>query len=547
MLQIRNRKELVKKLKDQPPKVAATIALRIALRSLPVLAREIKTATAGSDAKSKHRFLPYFRAIIAARFVQYVDDRERVYAYAYAAAAHEAAVSADEAAGIVATDSIGRAISAAAAAADAAANATRNSDATFDAGFAAEAVARAEIWQAVEIDVTKLYDGAALKSVLESPLWPIDPSKWTGKAWADLSIRLLAIAPHWQVWIDWYNAILEGKPAWGLPRDRAEAIMGEAVLWPDDEWKRGPDHINPRLQALVEAAKALPEQDPTATRFKGRPREPIRIAPRHPGDGLTDTPEQRDWHGEIRQKIADIKAFGPNELGPNLAKGVDQFSRSLGRNIREGRWVAIWSSANTLRSKLAAHDKAPKGEPDPAKLKHDVAESLRDLVETYNQFVIGDEKLSARDAQRLGPQERETVEAEVKLGKAVIKVAVKTDRVFDLEAREELQRHLANADAAGKNLHGDQALEQSRKTMRNAILEIAKTGRDEIRHALRKTTEGVYSEAGKTIFTKLKDNPSEVVTFISQNGQALIDYATQALHSPALVNIVEQVVKLFGG
>jgi len=323
--------------------------------------------------------------------------------------------------------------------------------------------------------------------------------------------------------------------------------MGEAVLWPDADWEKGADFINPRLQALVDEAKALPEQNPTATCFKGRPREPIRIARCHPGDGLTNTSEQRDWHNEVCKKIANLKLFSPNALGPTLANDIDQFSGSLGRSVREGRWIAVWSTANTLRRKLAAHDTAPIEGQDPARLQHDVAETLRDLVETYNQFVIGDEKLSARDAQRFGPQERETVEAEVKLGKAVIKIAVKADRVFDLEAREELQRHLANADAAEKNIHGDQALEQSRKTMRNAILEIAKTGRDEIRHAMRKTTEGVYSEAGKTIFTKLKDNPSEVVTFISQNGQALIDYATQALHSPALVNIVEQVVKLFGG
>lgn len=108
-----------------------------------------------------------------------------------------------------------------------------------------------EMWLAIAADAQYIAQGGTLAKLTENALWPSHPS-WAIFAWTELSKSLHSIAPHWKVWVDWYSAILDGKPAWGLSRERSEAIMGDAVLWPKGNWNSGPDHINPRIQALID-------------------------------------------------------------------------------------------------------------------------------------------------------------------------------------------------------------------------------------------------------------------------------------------------------
>lgn len=124
------------------------------------------------------------------------------------------------------------------------------------------------IWKTVNVDIYSLERSAFEKKLLASPLWPNGIPGWARAAWNELKARLHSIAPHWLVWTAWYQAQLAGRPAWGLPRPEAEALMGKAIQWADGEWMAGPDHINPRLEALVRAAggeigrEKLPLDDP---------------------------------------------------------------------------------------------------------------------------------------------------------------------------------------------------------------------------------------------------------------------------------------------
>jgi len=260
--QIRNRKELEAWLKDKPGEVASVIALRAALRVLATMALEFRFSKTPPATISSRLCLPVFRVIAAARFVRYAPNRDLA-----ARAAVYAAHAADVAAVAVNADAFAARADVAADAVNAAAFAARTANVAYAAAAAAFAARAAnsaaaddaEIWQAIGIDATHFDERAEARTVLESALWTGNPPNWASEAWADLSTRLRAIAPHWQVWIDWYNAILNGTPAWGLPRERAEAIMGEAVLWSDDRWEKVPDVINPRLKALVDAARKPPE------------------------------------------------------------------------------------------------------------------------------------------------------------------------------------------------------------------------------------------------------------------------------------------------
>jgi hypothetical protein len=68
----------------------------------------------------------------------------------------------------------------------------------------------------------------------------------------------------------------------------------------------------------------------------------------------------------------------------------------------------LWSTANSLRSILAAHDAVKNyDEVHPARLDLGAAEGLRDVVDTFNQLAVADPNLRLRDSHRLGPQEVE--------------------------------------------------------------------------------------------------------------------------------------------
>ena len=269
MGQITNIKELEEWLKGQPPEVAAVVALRAALRVLPAVVDEFRIGKNLPIPHFDRLYLSIFRADAAARFAHYAFYGNRAAAaYATARATTPIVVRGEidastGVANIAASVYVLKASVSAAAAATAhlagdTATASYASDAAASATSAPAAFpgGRREVWQAVSADSKPLFKGEISATLLEGPLWPAGLPNWAGKAWTELTLHLISLYPHWQVWIDWYDAILEGKPAWGLPRERAEAIMGEAVLWPNEDWEKGPDHINPRLQALIDAAKA---------------------------------------------------------------------------------------------------------------------------------------------------------------------------------------------------------------------------------------------------------------------------------------------------
>jgi hypothetical protein len=87
--------------------------------------------------------------------------------------------------------------------------------------------------------------------------------------WAKLIEQLWRLegAGDWDgVWINWYEAVRDGRAPWGLPRAAGEQILIVAMLWPQAEWNKGFVHINKRIAGLIEAARAEqsppPEPDP---------------------------------------------------------------------------------------------------------------------------------------------------------------------------------------------------------------------------------------------------------------------------------------------
>lgn len=152
----------------------------------------------------------------------------------------------------------------------------------------------------------------------------------------------------------------------------------------------------------------------------------IGIRPLSADDRLAETTEIIDLYQECRQKASELRRLGMNMLGDNLGQRLSLLVDRMPKDASLASERQLWSTGNTLRSVLAAHDAVKHyDELHPAKLDPGVAESLRDVVDTFNQLAVVDPKLRMRDAHRLGPQENEKAIAEIR---AASKIALDAAR-----------------------------------------------------------------------------------------------------------------------
>jgi hypothetical protein len=101
--------------------------------------------------------------------------------------------------------------------------------------------------------------------------------------------------------------------------------------------------------------------------------------------------KQTELYSELRRKTRELSGLSHNQLG-DLSAPIDIFGEALPENIEAVSIIRLWSRGNTLRRRLDAHEIAVgSAEPsDPARLTLSVAGRLRDLVETFNVFIVGE-------------------------------------------------------------------------------------------------------------------------------------------------------------
>ncbi len=120
-----------------------------------------------------------------------------------------------------------------------------------------------------ETDLVALFEQALWPTVLKLPLFEnesnnkrldvedarLPPPKWWLNRWKILRKTLLAAGDDWEVWTQWYESLANHpSTCWRLPRQRADAIMAEALQWDEAEWEKGSAHVNRRIRELIEGA-----------------------------------------------------------------------------------------------------------------------------------------------------------------------------------------------------------------------------------------------------------------------------------------------------
>jgi hypothetical protein len=252
MAQITSREELEAWLKDKPTDWAQVIAVRAALRVLPI---------AFAPTVSESWVTNFSFALFRATLVSWDIINIPVYGKDAMRSARNASENTDNY----------KAQSVSSSAADAA-YAAYVSDTDGASDFAADAASNAEqvldrgiFWPNVAADCNWLESQStigALASLLAwVALWPeVSPIGLTSE-WREASKRLLQIDPSYVVWLNWYDRRIAGEhSAFDIPADidrsYDKAILARiSNIENEDFWGKGATYVNTTLQSWIDEAR----------------------------------------------------------------------------------------------------------------------------------------------------------------------------------------------------------------------------------------------------------------------------------------------------
>lgn len=132
---------------------------------------------------------------------------------------------------------------------DVADNAARATSFAADAAFAGSHADSSAVWHAARLDASSLDASETSRAIFTWPLLQ-EPINQLEDAWLTVRVAWQSAGPHWQFWIDWYEAALEGRPLLG-DWDRHWDLLTEIALIPDADWTAGPDRVNALIAEIV--------------------------------------------------------------------------------------------------------------------------------------------------------------------------------------------------------------------------------------------------------------------------------------------------------
>src|SRR6056297_2331593 len=249
---IRDRESLEAWLEDQPREVAVWIASRAAARALPIWWQAVLIEDWAR--KRDLAALPVLRCLLKTVVFAKMSKNDLAMAATQAFAAAKAMDSISDsgsaialAATINAAASASRSVDTDAAVANAAAQSAKIMHSASTG--AAVVVAAEAAWTAVETDAKNSLDGVLPNSI---PLWsiqahPLKP-EWKG---IRRRVQSQSDAADWQFWIEWYDALLDGRPMLGDAGRTWEMLERIALIDPAT-WDRGPEVVNPVIREIWE-------------------------------------------------------------------------------------------------------------------------------------------------------------------------------------------------------------------------------------------------------------------------------------------------------
>lgn len=554
LAEIQNSEELEAWLRRQKRDVSVAVAARAALRTLPIVASDALRYGRGSDVFGGTA-LPALRATsaawAAAKYPSHKTElRSAASAATFSAIPRSAARAADAAAKTVAARAAFPRRPAAAFATPilAAAAAARAANAAAAAlADAADIAAADAFWSAVSDDMARVEGGTAASIVPGLPLWPGGQPVKLRLMWTEVKRLLESAGDDWDVWTDWYEDRLAG-------RARSENHELAYVLIENELWDQGPAAVNAEIKRRIEVPEpigpppidAIPEQVPRAINYWINPEGLIDVVPDPPVLEPESDALQKELYDEARHKAQALVELGPNQLG-DLTGPAGGFQDSLPAKIEDLSIIRSWSRGNTLRSRLKAHDLSMDNmEPDPARLLPVVAETLRDLVQTWNVFIAGDAKGRKLDELRPGPQEVEAGRKIIAAAAPIVEGLEGSQKIATPSAVETVTEQERAGVNAPEGIDGAQAVSLSEKSIKNFVSRLLRRALEFVRNelgVLGKERGKIYAGGVLAVPPIVYAKWPEVISFVARYADELKEFVTAAWHNPTLVEIIDWIAR----
>lgn len=279
---------------------------------------------------------------------------------------------------------------------DAAADAARA--AARAASFAAADAASAAMWKAVTTDARALVASGA-DAVLASPLWPDGaPDFWQG---FDRDFRrVLTEQKIWSVWLDWWQARVDGTASWGLPPALEQEVETRIALGDGrkDFWDREPEAVNAEIADWVEVAKA-------AARRPSQPQPPEPEAGPGPQYALKDgklsetasepganeLAAQAALHARLQRQAAELAAacLPLGNRYPALAGAAAEYSTLVSAAIADLDVTGVWSVGGALAGFAQAFREQNSARTLTDPLEPHVDALLQSVIRQHGAFILG--------------------------------------------------------------------------------------------------------------------------------------------------------------
>jgi hypothetical protein len=272
-------------------------------------------------------------------------------------------------------------------------------------------------------DAFALVRGTPPQALARAPLWR--PANEGGtppavrRAWRNLAQVLGDNSRHWQVWIDWYDYVLEGSPSAAQRDDAWEAAFVDVPT--QLPWDAGAESVNTEIAARLRSYVLLgetvrlneiePPQIPTqgyGPHFEIGENGVINFAP----------PQALDRQGNNVVRLAKlhpillalssdlVEALGHGNLPHRyLRDRAEAYRAIIDQSIESVDFARLYVEgvrlANAMRAALA-DEELPR-------LEHPIQESLDSLLQLHGTFVLetveGIEIIAAEERYRRTPQE----------------------------------------------------------------------------------------------------------------------------------------------
>lgn len=394
MSDISSEKKLIAWMDGRGNDIAAAIAVRCALRAVPLAAhRMLSDDTASVINTSATLFLPTFRAIAVASVggVWLSQGLEGDAHLNVSKVIQSAAMAALKAAQDIGTNNISNSLASAPAfaagyaslalASNSSRSATEN---CIDSAITIANLYGSDnkfLWAEISSD-TSLFDaGKPPADILLQPLWSGSPPADFASGWETLKFTLLKLDQDWQVWTSWYDdhllALTDHKR-----RPTIESLELERIQIADETWESGPKHINALIAELEAKYRAVPPPQQPATieveiREDGKLHRRASSAPSF-NDAAKEMRLRTAWqaHSDL---LASLEILAPGHNTPGFLDALSAYRNALGTTFDTLNIIALGVHGTRLENFAAHADDLFLGEP---------ASELLSLASAHGLFIL---------------------------------------------------------------------------------------------------------------------------------------------------------------